>query len=49
VQIGLTDKGANMLANIDTEFGTDKMMHHTGLTSAEAEDLNSLLDKLRSI
>jgi DNA-binding MarR family transcriptional regulator len=49
VQIGLTDKGANILANIDTEFGTDKMMHHTGLTSAEAEDLNSLLDKLRSI
>lgn len=48
VQIGLTDKGNDLLAKIDKQYGTDKMMHPSGLTTAEAETLNQLLDKLRS-
>jgi hypothetical protein len=48
VQIGLTDKGAELLSAIDKQFGDDKMMHTTGLTIDEAESLNLLLDKLRS-
>ncbi len=48
VQIGLTDKGADILKRIDKQFGVDNMMYSSGLTSAEAEELNLLLDKLRS-
>ena len=48
VRIGLTPLGAELLSKIDNEYGADKMMHPGGLTTAEAEDLNLLLDKLRS-
>ena len=48
VQIGLTDKGADILKRIDKQFGVDNMMYSSGLTSAEAEELNLLLDKLRN-
>jgi DNA-binding MarR family transcriptional regulator len=48
VQIVLTDKGADILKRIDKQFGVDNMMYSSGLTSAEAEELNLLLDKLRN-
>lgn len=48
VQIGLTDKGNDLLAKIDKQYGTDKMMHPSGRSVTEAETLNHLLDKLRS-
>jgi DNA-binding MarR family transcriptional regulator len=49
VQIGLTDKGNDLLAKIDKQYGADKMMHPSGLSVTEAETLNHLLDKLRSV
>lgn len=48
VQIAITQKGLDLLAKIDKQYGGDKMMHTSGLNDDEANLLNSLLDKLRS-
>jgi DNA-binding MarR family transcriptional regulator len=47
VQIALTPAGADLLSNIDKQYGSDRMMNPSGLTDSEAETLNTLLEKMR--